>query len=136
MVSLARVLLPNPPRRVPHARAWNVASRTLHLSAISVLVGGHAFGIAAGRLEPWLWVAILTGAALVAIEVYPSADWLAQGSGLFVLAKLALLIVILFAWSWRVPILFAVIALAGVGSHMPGRYRHYSLIYRRNMKQK
>lgn len=135
-MSLVGVLLPDPPRRVPHARAWNVTSRTIHLAAISVLVGGHVSGAPAERLEAWLWVAILTGATLIAIEVYPSADWLAQGSGLFVLAKLALLAVIPFAWPWRVPILFAVIALAGVGSHMPGRYRHYSLIYRRNMKQK
>jgi hypothetical protein len=132
----ARVLLPDPPRRLPHARAWNVTSRTVHLAAVSVLVGGHVFAAPAERLEPWLWVALASGASLIAIEVYGSVDWLAQGSGLFVLAKLALLAVIPFAWSWRVPILFAVVALAGVGSHMPGRYRHYSLIYRRNMKQK
>jgi hypothetical protein len=133
---LARVLLPEPPRSLAHARALNVTSRTIHLAAISVLVGGHVFAAPVARLEPWLWVAIASGAALIAIEVYPTFDWLAQGSGLFVLAKLALLAIVPFAWSWRVPILFGVVALAGVGSHMPGRYRHYSLIYRRNMKGK
>lgn len=133
---VARLFLPDPPRRLPHARAWNVASRTVHLVAISVLVGGHVFAISAGELEPWLWVAMASGGALIAIEVYPSFDWLAQGSGLFVLAKLALLALVPFTWAWRVPILFAVVVLAGVGSHMPGRYRHYSLIYRRNMKGK
>jgi len=133
-MSLVRVLLPHPPRRLPHARAWNVASRTIHLAAVSVLVGGHVFDAPPERLEPWLWLAVASGAVLIAIEVYGTFDWLAQGSGLFVLAKLALLLTIPFAWSWRVPILFAAVALAGVGSHMPGRYRHYSLIYRRNMK--
>jgi hypothetical protein len=133
---LARLLLPDPPRRLPHARAWNVASRTVHLAAISVLMGGHFFAVPWDRLVPWLWVAIASGGTLMAIELYPSLDWLAQGSGLFVLAKLALLAAVPFAWGVRVPILFTVLALAAVGSHMPGRYRHYSFIYRRNMKQK
>jgi hypothetical protein len=133
-MSLARVLLPHPPRRLPHARTWNVASRTVHLAAVCTLVGGHVFAAPPSRLEPWVWLAAASGAALMAIELYGTLDWLAQGSGLFVLAKLALLLAIPLAWSWRVPILFAVVALAGVGSHMPGRYRHYSLIYGRNMK--
>jgi len=50
--------------------------------------------------------------------------------GLAVVLKLALLCVIPFAWSARVPILFVVVVIAGVGAHMPGRFRHYSLLYR------
>jgi hypothetical protein len=130
------LLMPDPPRRLPHTRALNVASRTVHLASISVLMGGHVFAVPADNLVPWLWGAIVSGAALMAIEMYGSIDWLAQGAGLCVLAKLALLIVVTFAWPSRVPILFAVLALAAIGSHMPGRYRHYSLIYRRNMKGK
>src|SRR5512143_2636782 len=102
----ARLWLPDPSRRLPHARAWNVASRTVHLAAISVLLGGHVFGIPAERLVPWLWVAIASGATLMAIEMYPSIDWLAQGAGLFVVAKLALLLTVTLFWSSRVPILF------------------------------
>ncbi len=135
-MSFARVLLPDPPRRLPHARAWNVTARTVHLAAISVLIGGHVFDAPAGRLEPWLWAAICSGAALMIIELYGSLDWLAQVSGLFVVAKLALLLAILVAWPARVPILFAVLAIAAIGSHMPGRYRHYSFLYKRNMKGK
>jgi hypothetical protein len=115
---------------------WNVASRTVHLAAISVLLGGHVFGVSPDRLLPWLWVAIATGSALMAIEMYPSIDWLAQGAGLSVLFKLALLLVVPFAWAWRVPILFGVLVVASVGSHMSGRYRHYSVVYHRNMKGK
>lgn len=133
-MTLWRLLLPDIPRRLPHARSWNVAARSLHLAAISVLVGGHVFAVPADRLVPWLWLAIASGAALIAIEIYPSIDWLAQGAGLFVLAKLAALCAVPFAWPWRVPILFGVLVLASVGSHMPGRFRHYSFIYHRNMK--
>ncbi len=135
-MSLQRLLLPDPPRHLAHGRALNVAARTIHIAAVSVLVGGHVFGVPAGRLEPWLWAAIASGAALMAIEMYPSIDWLAQLAGIFVLAKLALLLVVLWAWSLRVPILFAVLVVASVGSHMRGHYRHYSLLYRRNVKGK
>lgn len=133
-MSLGRLLLPETPRHLPHSRAWNVTARTVHLAAIGALLGGHVFAVESARLVPWLWLAIGSGASLMAIEAYPSIDWLAQGAGLFVLAKLALLCTVPFAWPWRVPILFAVLVLASVGSHMPGRYRHYSFIYRRNMK--
>lgn len=111
-----------------------MAFRTVHIAAISVLVGGHVFSIPPERLLAWLWVAIFSGAALMAIEVYPSVDWLAEGAGLVVLVKLALLCIVPFAWGARVPLLFTALALASVGSHMRGRYRHYSVIYRRNMK--
>jgi hypothetical protein len=59
-----------------------------------------------------------------------------QVSGLAVLFKLGLLLLIPLAWDARVPILFTVVAVASIGSHMPGRYRHYSVYYRRNMKGK
>lgn len=133
---LRRLLLPDPPRHLAHARAWNVAFRTVHIAAISVLVGGHLFAVPADRLVPWLWLAIASGAALMAVEMYPSIDWLSQLAGVFVLGKLALLCLVPFAWSFRVPILFGVLAIASVGSHMRGHYRHYSVIYRRNMKGK
>ena len=134
-MSLIRLLLPDPPRRLPHARAWNVTARTCHLAVISALVGGHVFGVPAERLVPWLWAAIASGSVLMAVELYSTLDWLTQGAGVFLLTKLLVLLAIPWSWDVRVPLLFLVIALAGVGSHMPGRYRHYPLLYRRNVKQ-
>jgi hypothetical protein len=133
-MTLRQLLLPEPPRRLPGARAWNVTARTVHLAASGTLLGGHVFGVPADLLVPWLWVAALSGAALLAIEVYGSLDWLLQVGGLAVVVKVALLVAIPFAWDARVTLLFAVVAIAGVGSHMPGRYRHYSLLYRRSVK--
>jgi hypothetical protein len=131
---LKELLMPDPPRRLPGARACNVTARTIHLAATGTLLGGHVFGVPAGQLLPWLWVAIASGAALLAIEVYSSCDWLLQLGGLSVVGKVALLCVIPFAWDARVPILFAVVAIAGAAAHMPGRFRHYSLFYGRVMK--
>lgn len=134
-MSLRSLLLPEPRRRFPHARAWNVGARTVHLAATGTLLGGHFFGAPADALIPWLWVAIASGAVMFALELYTSLDWLTQLGGLAVVVKVAALCVIPFAWAARVPILYLVVVLAGVGSHMPGRYRHYSLLYGRSVKE-
>jgi hypothetical protein len=133
-MDLRAFFLPEPRRRLPHARAWNVGARTVHLGATGVLLGGHFFGVEADTLLPWLYVAMASGAVIFAVELYSSLDWLMEMGGLAVVLKLALLCVIPFAWSARVPLLFAVVAVAGIGSHMPGRYRHYSLRHGRVMK--
>jgi len=131
---LRQLLLPDPPRRLPHARFWNVASRSAHLAATGVLLGGHVFAVSPERLRPWLWMSVATGATLLFVEAYKSIDWFLEGAGIALLLKLALLCCVLAAWEWRVPILFAVVGVASIGAHMPGRVRHYSLWHKRNMK--
>ena len=114
---------------IPHARAWNIAARTAHIAATGVLVGGHAFNAPRDDLYPILWLAIITGAALIFLEAFSvRLRWLAQGRGLMVVVKLVLLLFIPLAWSLRLPILLAVIVLASVGSHMPARFRYYSIV--------
>jgi hypothetical protein len=127
---------PEPPescaRSIPYARAWNIAARTAHIAAMSVLVGGHTFDVPGDQLYPILWLTIVTGAALIFLEAFSvTFRWLFQGRGLMVVAKLALLLVMPFAWSARLPILLVVIVLASVGSHMPARFRYYSVLERR-----
>jgi len=46
-------------------------------------------------------------------------------------AVLAILLLIPFFWEVRVILLLLVVGIASVGSHMPGRYRNYSLLHRR-----
>jgi hypothetical protein len=115
-------------------RALNIAVRTAHLAVTGVLLGGHFVEAPAGRLRPVLYLAILTGALLVLIEAGGRWRWVHQGRGVLVLAKLALLCVIPFAWPHRFAILTAIVVLASVGSHMPARYRYYSVVYRQLVK--
>ncbi len=119
-------------RSIPHARAWNIAARTSHIAVTSMLVGAHAFDVPPVRLHTLLWLTIATGSVLIVLEAYSvTFRWLYQGRGLMVLAKLALLVAIPWAWSIRLPLLLIVIVLASVGSHMPARYRYYSVVDRR-----
>lgn len=131
MGRLQRWLFPDPVRTVPHARGWNIAFRTAHLMTTGVLLGGHFFDVSEDQLRSWLYGSIVTGLGLVILEAYPSCRWFYQGRGLMILAKLLLLCMIPFWWSLRVPILFVIVVIASVGSHMPSRLRYFSLIHRR-----
>lgn len=110
-------------------RPWNIGVRTAHIAFTGILIGGHVFKVAPDRLLPFLWLAVATGGVLVVLEAYSGLIWLQQGRGLMVLAKLALLCLIPFAWPYRVPLLAAIVVLASVGSHMPARFRYYSVLY-------
>ena len=111
-------------------RWLNIGFRTAHIGAMGILMGGHAFDVLPERLKVVLWLTIGTGVALAAVESGVRLLWFHQGRGLMTMAKLALICAVLVAWDYRLPILLAVIVLASVGSHMSGRFRYYSLIYR------
>ena len=103
--------------------------RTLHLASFGILLGGHAFGIESDRLLPALYLTIASGIGLMAIEIaIIGPHWLFMGKGATVLVKLLILLAVPSVWDYRLPLLLLVVVLASVGSHMPARYRHYSLL--------
>ena len=126
-----RLLFPDPPRVLPHARVISIAFRTIHIAAIGILLGGHVFAMPASRLLLWLYLSIISGACLIGIELYSSCKWFYQGKGVLVLVKLLLLAAITVLWEQRVWLLLAVLLIGSVGSHMSGRFRYYSLLHRR-----
>ena len=126
-----RLLFPDPPRLLPHARAISIAFRTFHIAAIGILLGGHLFAVPAPRLLLWLYLSLISGAGLMGIELYSSCKWLYQGKGVLVLLKLLLVAAVAVFWEQRVWLLLAVLVIGSVGSHMPGRFRYYSFLHRR-----
>lgn len=112
-------------------RGLNIAFRTAHIAAMGILVGGHAFDVTPERLKVSLWLALGTGLALAALEAGPRLLWFHQARGVMTVAKVALICAVPLAWDHRLPLLLAVIVIGSVGSHMPGRFRHYSVVHRR-----
>lgn len=132
METIRHWLFPEEMRLLPGARAWSVAFRTLHLAAFGVLLGGHAFAVEAERLLPSLWLTILSGIGLIILELYAEGlYWAFLGKGITVLVKLGILLAIPFFWEDRVLLLLLVVGIASVSSHMPARFRHYSLLHGR-----
>lgn len=132
-MGLRHLVFPAQRRRLPYGRWWNIAARTIHLAATGALLGGHVFDVDANRLWPFLGVAIISGAVLVAIELYPGGDWLHQGCAVAVYTKLGILLLVPLFWDARVALLLVVLAIASVGAHAPRTLRHYSVLRRRVM---
>ena len=97
-----------------------------------VLLGGHLFDVPDSRLFPFLIATIVSGVALMALELASSCAWLFMGKGIAVLVKLLILAAIPLFWEHRVWLLLVVVAVASVGSHMPFRYRHHSFVPQSN----
>ena len=111
-------------------RAWNVALRTAHIAAMAVLLGGHFFDVPRERLLPCLWWTIGTGIALAVAETNFRPVWFHQVRGLATYAKIGLICLVPYCWPYRLWILMAVVVIASVGSHMPARFRYYSVLRR------
>lgn len=129
---LQQWFFPEQVRFLPGARAWSITFRTLHLAAFGVLLGGHAFAVDAEKLLPSLWLTILSGVGLIVLEVYTQGlYWVFLGKGITVLVKLGILLAVPFFWEQRLALLLLVVGIASVGSHMPARFRHYSVLHGR-----
>jgi hypothetical protein len=128
---LIEILFPVTPRRIPYDRGINIALRTAHLMTSGILLGGHVFAISAERLILLLYLTIASGVGMVLLELYTSCRWIYLGKGAMVMLKVALLIAAGVWWEQRVVLLLLVVLVGSVGSHMPARFRYYSLIHGR-----
>lgn len=122
------MLCPVPQRQVPAHRLLGVVLRTAHILTVGTLLGGHVFDVDPVQLVPFLAGAIVTGAGMVALELASTCAWLVMGKGLAMLLKVGVLLLVPVFWEQRVPLLVVVTLIAGVGSHMSSRFRHYSLL--------
>ena len=129
--NLFALLFPESPRRIPCERGINIALRSAHLMTSGVLLGGHVFDVAPHRLILFLYLTIASGAGLIAMELYRSCRWIYVLKGVLVESKLALLIAAGMWWDQRVPRLLLVVLLGSVGSHLPARFRYFSVIHGR-----
>ncbi len=133
---LTAVLFPAAPRVLPYNRGISVGFRTLHLLASGLLYGGHAFDVEPQRLVTLLYLTVGSGLGLILLELYRSCDWVYQGMGALVIVKTVITVMAGVWWEQRVALLFLVVILGSVGSHMTARYRHYSFRHGRVLDSK
>lgn len=126
--------LPATLRTFPGIRWVRIALRTAHLIAMGLLIGGVAGGASSSGLSAALWGTFLSGALFVAIELYQSALFVFQVKGIAVLVKLLLLVLAVERPESALPFLIVAVVIGGISSHMPGRYRHYSLLHGRPLQ--
>ncbi len=113
-----------PPSRT---RLLQVALRTIHILAMALVLGALPFGAGHAQLRVPILLTVVSGVALFVLDLAKDPGILVQGSGLMVLAKLALLGCGLLWPSQRLAWYLVATAVASVGSHMPGSWRHFEL---------
>jgi hypothetical protein len=118
-------------RPLPASRLLRTSLRTLHLISFGALYGGHVFAVAAERLYPALAATLASGGALMALEMYRTPVWPVQVRGVATFVKVLLVAAVGLWWDARVWLLTMAIVIGGVVSHMPGKYRYYSLLHGR-----
>jgi hypothetical protein len=120
---------------LPWARPFQVGLRTLHILAMALVLGGVALGAAHDRLKASIAATVLSGVLLFALDLAKGTTVLTQGSGAAVLLKLVLLGLGNLVPQQRLGWYLAATAVASIGSHMPGNWRHFSLIHGKVIKR-
>jgi hypothetical protein len=118
-------------RSLPAGRALRTTLRTLHVLAFATLYGGHVYDLPPERLLWALLATVGTGLAFLAFEIYSAPVFLVEMRGLATVVKLLLVASVAVFWDARVGLLSVAIVIGVVASHMPGRYRYFSLLHRR-----
>ena len=106
-----------------------ISLRALHIMTTGVLLGGYIFYQPTTDLEPWLWVAILSGLMILLTDIYSSFGVLFEVRGIVVLIKILLLSLITVFWEQRIFLLVLILFIGAISSHMPKRYRHKILFF-------
>ena len=119
------------PKPLPGGRALRTTLRTVHVLAFATLYGGHVYNLPPERLLPALLATVATGVAFLAFEIYSAPVYLVEMRGLATVTKLVLVAAVAVFWEARVVLLSIAIAIGVVASHMPGRYRYFSLLHGR-----
>ena len=109
-------------------RWLGIAARTAHLATAAVFFGGTVLQVPEPRLAPWLSLALASGAVLLVLELLHDRRWPHRGKGLLALAHALLVFVVPLRPGLAVPILWLIFILGSVGSHMPRRWRHWSIL--------
>jgi len=126
-MSLRSLLIPEQSRQFP-ARVWfRVTCRSLHILCIGAYVGGTLYGGPEAELSRWFHGAAATGAALILADLYGSFIYMAELRGMAMFAKLIVLGAATGLPDQRLGILIGLIVFSSVVSHMPSRWRHWTL---------
>ena len=122
------MLFPEPERTLPAERWVRIGLRTAHLMSMAAYVGGSVFAVGSERLALPLALTLVTGVLFAALEMFGTLNWLFELRGLATVAKTALLALVAVFPPMRIPLLFTVLAIGSVSSHMPAKLRYFSIL--------
>jgi len=115
-------------------KRWTkISLRTLHLLAVAGVGGGILFGLDKGLWVGYWWLALVSGALLMLIDIVSNPVWVVQVRGIVIFAKLLLLVFLGSSPALDRWLLIIVIIMSAIISHAPGSLRYYSIYHRRTV---
>ena len=115
-------------------KRWTkISLRTLHLLAVAGVGGGILFGI---EKELWInywWLALVSGALMMVIDIVSNPVWVVQVRGLVIFLKLILLALLGQDPGLDRVLLIVIIVISAIISHAPGKLRYYSVFHRKTI---
>ena len=114
------------------AKRWTkISLRTLHLLTVTGVGGGILFGLEKDLSINYWWLALVSGALMMVIDIVSNPVWVVQVRGLVIFLKL-----ILLALLGQDPVLdrilmIVIIIISAIISHAPGKLRYYSVVHRK-----
>ena len=113
-------------------KRWiKISLRTLHLLSVAGVGGGILFGLEKSLWLEYWWLAMVSGALMMLIDVISNPVWLVQVRGITVFVKLVLLILMVKFPAWDSALLMLIIIMSSVISHAPGKLRYYSVYHKK-----
>jgi hypothetical protein len=121
------LLFPADPRHFPGRRWLKMGLRAGHIACAGILLGAYVFHVDPAQRDPWLWATILSGLALVALDVHESAAFLLQVRGVVVVMKIGLLGALHWMEGGQAWILGLIVVASVVSSHASASVRYLVL---------
>jgi len=118
----------------PSTKRWTkISLRTLHLLAITGVGGGIIFGLDKDLWVNYWWLALVSGALMMLIDIVSNPVWIVQVRGLVIFLKLILLLFLGRDPSLDLVLLAVIIIISAIISHAPGKLRYYSVYHRKTI---
>ena len=115
-------------------KRWlKISLRTVHLLAVAGVGGGILFGLEKQLWIDYWWLALVSGALMMLMDIVANPVWIIQVRGLVILIKLILLAMLGSYPDWDRFLLAVIIIISAVISHAPGKVRYYSFYHRQVM---
>lgn len=123
-MSLGAFFFPDEPRDFPGRRGLKITLRGVHVLFAGIFTASYLFEVTPDVRTTWFLCTLVSGLAILLLDLHESAAFLLQVRGIFVMIKLTVLAVFPALGEARFAVLCALMVLSVISSHAPGSIRH------------
>ncbi len=130
---LVQLLFPAQTRDFKGKRWIKITLRTVHIIGIAGIAGSFLSDALTDRWPIYLHLTILSGIAMVLLDIWANGIWLLQMRGMVILLKIALFSLLFISNEYAGPIFITIITISALIAHAPSDVRYYSIFHRKRI---